>query len=67
MRYETAGDPMTGLLWTKKTRQKIADELSKAGVVVSATTVGKILKELKYSLKLVMIGYFLTLSTYPQH
>lgn len=51
MRYETAGDPMTGLLWTKKTRQKIADELSKAGIVVSATTVGKILKDLKYSLK----------------
>lgn len=51
MKYETAGDPMTGLLWTKKTRQKIADELSKAGIVVSATTVGKILKDLKYSLK----------------
>lgn len=51
MKYETAGDPMTGLLWTKKTRQKIADELSKGGIVVSATTVGKILKDLKYSLK----------------
>ncbi|KKL84693.1 hypothetical protein LCGC14_1962190 [marine sediment metagenome] len=51
MKYETAGDSITGLLWTKKTRQKIADELSKAGIVVSATTVGKILKDLKYSLK----------------
>ena len=29
MKYETAGDPMTGLLWTRKTRDKIADELSK--------------------------------------
>ena len=51
MRYETAGDPMTGLLWTKKTRQKIAHELAKIGIEVSPTTVGKILKGLKYSLK----------------
>ncbi len=51
MRYETAGDPMTGLLWTKKTRQKISDELCKIGIDVGPTTVGKILKDLKYSLK----------------
>ena len=51
MRYETAGDPMTGLLWTKKTRQKISDELCKVGIDVGPTTVGKILKDLKYSLR----------------
>jgi hypothetical protein len=51
MRYETAGDPVTGILWTKKTRKKISDELAEVGIVVSQTTVGKILKELKYSLK----------------
>jgi len=51
MRYETAGDPMTGLLWTKKTRKKISDELAEIGIAVSPTTVGKILKDLKYSLK----------------
>lgn len=51
MKYETAGDPMTGLLWTKKTRQKIADELAKAEIDIGPTTVGKILKDLKYSLR----------------
>jgi len=51
MRYETAGDPMTGLLWTKKTCGKICDELASCGIVVCPKTVGKILKELNYSLK----------------
>jgi hypothetical protein len=51
MRYETAGDPMTGLLWTKKTCSKICDELATCGIVVCPKTVGKILKELNYSLK----------------
>lgn len=51
MKDETAGDPMTGLLWTRKTRKKISDELAKVGIVVCPTTVGKILKQLKYSLK----------------
>lgn len=51
MKYETAGDPMTGLLWTRKTREKIADELSKEGFEIGKTTVGTILKELNYSLK----------------
>ena len=51
MKYETAGDPITGLLWTKKTRSKICDELATCGIVVSPKTVAKILKDLKYSLK----------------
>jgi len=51
MRDETAGDPMTGLLWTRKTRQKIADELRREGIDVGPTTVGKLLKDLKYSLR----------------
>jgi len=51
MKYETAGDPMTGLLWTRRTRQRISDELVKVGIDVSPTTVGKILKQLNYSLK----------------
>ena len=28
MEYETAGDPMSDLRWTRKTTQKIADELA---------------------------------------
>jgi len=51
MEYETAGDPMTGLRWTRKTREKIANELSKSKIIIGKTTVGKILKKLEYSLK----------------
>lgn len=51
MKYETAGDPMTGLLWTKKTGEKIAKELRKLNIEISKTTVGKILKKMGYSLK----------------
>ena len=51
MRYETAGEPTSNLKWTKKTTQKIADELSELDIKVSKTTVGKILKNLGFSLK----------------
>lgn len=51
MKYETAGDPISGLLWTRKTREKISDELAKIDIRVGATTVGNILKKLNYSLK----------------
>jgi hypothetical protein len=51
MEYETAGDPMSGLKWTRKTTEKVSDELAKVNVFVSKTTVGKILKKLDYSLK----------------
>ena len=51
MKYETAGDPISGLLWTRKTREKIADELAEIDIKVGATSVGNILKKLNYSLK----------------
>ncbi len=51
MKYETAGDPMGSLKWTRKTTQKIAEELKAVRVEVSKTTVGNILKKLGYSLK----------------
>ncbi len=51
MEYETAGDPISGLKWTRKTTEKIAQELFSIGINVSKTTVGKILKKLKFSLK----------------
>lgn len=51
MKYETAGDPVSGLKWTCKTTYKIADELKNEGINVCAVTVGKILKKLDYSLK----------------
>ncbi|MCP4751180.1 MAG: hypothetical protein GY866_09820 [Proteobacteria bacterium] len=51
MKYETAGDPMGGLKWTRKTTSKIAEELESVGIEVSRTTVGNIPKKLGYSLK----------------
>lgn len=51
MKYETAGDPMSGLKWTRKTTNKISKQLESAGISVSSTTVGKILKKLSFSLK----------------
>lgn len=51
MEYETAGDPITGLKWTRKTTEKIAQQLKLVGIEVSSKTVGRILKELGYSLR----------------
>ncbi len=51
MEYETAGDPISGLKWTHKTTEKIADELNLEGINISAVTVARILKNLDYSLK----------------
>jgi hypothetical protein len=51
MKYETAGDPMSGLKWTRKTTNKISKQLDSVGISVSSTTVGKILKKLSFSLK----------------
>ena len=48
MKYETAGDPMSDLKWTRKTTGKIADELALIDICVSKTTVGKILKGLNF-------------------
>ena len=32
MKHETAGDPMSGLKWTRRTTQKIAEELQGVGI-----------------------------------
>jgi hypothetical protein len=51
MKYETAGDPITGLKWTRKTTEKIALELKSVNIVVCPNTVAKLLKALRYSLR----------------
>ena len=51
LEYETAGDPMTRLKWTRKTLRKIAGELASFGIQVSANTVGRLLREMDYSLR----------------
>ena len=38
MKHETAGDPITGLKWTRKTTEKIAAELNLNGITVCANT-----------------------------
>jgi hypothetical protein len=51
MKYETAGDPVSGCKWTRKTTDKIAGQLKRIGICVSAKTVGKLLKKMDYSLR----------------
>lgn len=51
MKYETAGDPITGLKWTRKTTGKIADALMLVDIQVSPNTVGKLLKKMGFSLR----------------
>lgn len=51
MKHETAGDPMTGLKWTRKTTEKIANELINLDIHVSPNTVGRLLKQMDFSLR----------------
>jgi hypothetical protein len=51
MERHTAGDPITGLKWTRKTTLKISQELRKADIDVSPKTVARLLQELKFSLR----------------
>jgi hypothetical protein len=51
MKYETAGDPVSGCKWTRKTTRKIARQLKRMGIDVSAKTVGRLLKKMDYSLR----------------
>jgi hypothetical protein len=47
----TRGDPESPLRWTTKSKAKLAGELCALGHQVSATTVGRLLHEMKYSLQ----------------
>jgi len=51
MEHHTAGDPINGLKWTRKTTLKISGELRKAGIGVSPNTVARLLRGLKFSLR----------------
>jgi len=52
MKHEVAGDPCTGLKWTRRTTHKIARELRAVGIAVSARTVARLLKKLRFSLRI---------------
>jgi hypothetical protein len=51
MKHETAGDPVSGLKWTRKATRNIALELRSLGIAVSARTVAKLLKQMGFSLR----------------
>lgn len=51
MEHHTAGDPINGLKWTRKTTLKISRELRNVDIVVSPKTVGRLLRGLKFSLR----------------
>ncbi|MHB8329131.1 MAG: ISAzo13 family transposase [Acidimicrobiales bacterium] len=48
---ETRGNPMSFLRWTSKSTAKVADELVRQGYKITDDTVGRILKELGFSLQ----------------
>lgn len=51
MQHDTAGDPITGLKWTRRTTAKIATELKALGIQVSDRTVAKLLKQMGFALR----------------
>ncbi len=42
---------MGGLRWTHKATRNLADTLTKRGVTITHVTVGRLLREMKYSLR----------------
>jgi hypothetical protein len=51
MERETAGDPISGLKWTRKTTENIARQLKRLRIMVSRNTVGRLLRQMQYSLR----------------
>ena len=49
--YEVAGDPMSGLRWTRKTTRKLAWWLTTQGRPVSANTVAQLLRKMDFALR----------------
>jgi hypothetical protein len=50
MEHDTAGDPVTGIKWSRRTTRKIAKELVTLGIAVSKNTVARLLKQMHYQL-----------------
>src|SRR5436853_3360775 len=51
MKTDTAGDPMTDKKWSRKDTRSISSEMSTKGIAVCPNTVGKLLKDRDYSLR----------------
>ncbi len=52
LKHDVAGDPITGAKWTHRTTEKISDELHALDIKVGPRSVARILKGLRYSLRL---------------
>lgn len=51
MEHDTAGDPITGIKWSRRTTRKIAEQLATLGIAVSKNTVGRLLKSMNFKLR----------------
>ncbi len=51
LEYDTAGDPITGVKWSRRTTAKVALALADFGISVSAKTVARLLEHMGYSLR----------------
>ena len=51
MEAETAGDPMTGLKWTRRTTSRVAAELRAVGIDACPRTVARLLKTMGFALR----------------
>lgn len=51
MEEDTAGDPVSGCKWTRKTTPKVAQQLKQVGIEVSPNTVARLLKQMNFSLR----------------
>ena len=51
LQHDVAGDPITGIRWTRRTTEKIATELATLDIQVCPRTVARILKDLDYRLR----------------
>lgn len=51
MKHDVAGDPITGVRWTRRTTEKISRELASLSIHVCPRTVARILDDLDYTLR----------------
>jgi hypothetical protein len=51
LEHDTAGDPVSGLKWSRRTAEKVAGELGRIGIHVSESTVSRLLKQMGFTLR----------------
>ncbi len=51
LEYDTAGDPLTDLRWSRRTTVRIAEELANLGLSISPNTVARLLHQMGHSLR----------------